>query len=319
MSQDLQEFMDVGGGATGTTKVPAPAAKTAMLPNSKKQGDMSAPMQGSSKVGEDDVQDTNSENNTAPTGDMSAKNKASVSMKEDMDALFTGEELSEEFREKATTIFEAAVSARVESLREELEAQYEQQLEEQVVQVVEDITTKVDDYMNYVVKEWMEENEVAIESTLRSEITEEFIEGLKNLFTEHYIDIPEEKVDVVEELSVRVEELESRLNETLEQNIELNKTISEHTKEAIFYEVAEGLAATQADKFKSLAEGVEYNDADTYKRKLEIVKENYFANKVTKSSMLEEEVSIGETLEPTKRASGPVASYVSAISRTVKK
>lgn len=314
MTQDLQELMDVGGGQTGVSKSPEPTTKTATLPNSKKQGDL-APQ----KL-EGEVQDTNSENNTNPTADMSAKNKASVAMKEEIDGLFDGQDLSEEFKEKAVTIFEAAVHAKVEAIREEIESEYEAQLEEQIVSVVEDITTKVDDYMNYVVKEWMEENEVAIESSLRSEITEEFIDGLKTLFTEHYISIPEEKVDVVEELSARVEELESKLNESIEQNIELSKSIDEHTKHAIFDEVAEGLVATQADKFKTLAEGVEFNDAASYKRKLEIVKENYFSGKVVKSNMIEEEVENAEEPAPTApKLSGPVSHYVSAITRTIKK
>jgi len=314
MTQDLQELMDVGGGQTGVSKVPQPVAKTATLPNSKHQGDL-AP-----KKLEGEVQDTDSENNTNATGDYSAKNKASVAMKEDIEGLFDGQDLTEEFKEKAVTIFEAAVHAKVESLREEMQKEFEAELEEQVVAVVEDISTKVDDYMNYVVKEWMVENEVAIESSLRSEITEEFIDGLKTLFQEHYIDVPEDKVSVVEELADKVEELESRLNESIEQNIELSKVLDEHAKDLIFAEVAEGLVAVQADKFKTLAEGVEFSDAETYKRKLEIVKENYFAGKVVKSNMIEEEVeSADEPVSAAPRSSGPVAHYVSAISSTIKK
>lgn len=314
MKEKLDEFMDVGGGQTGTTKVPSPEAKTATLPNSKKQGDLSP-----QKV-EGEVQDTNSENNTHPTGDMSAKNKSSVSMKEDMEALFGSEDLTEEFKEKATTIFEAAVYAKVEAIKEELEADYNAKLEEQVTQVVEDINTKVDDYMNYVVTEWMENNEVAITSTLRAEISEEFIDGLKNLFNEHYIEVPEDKVDVLEELSAQVEELEAKLNETIEENINLAKSMNEFVKEAIFVEVSEGLAATQVDKFKTLAEGVEFNDESTFRRKLEIVKENYFSEKVAKSNIIEEEVQNADEPAPTApKLPGTVANYVRAISRTVKK
>lgn len=315
MSQDLQELMDVGGGQTGYSKVPEPVAKTATLPNSKKQGDLS-----SQKL-DGEVQDTNSENNTKATGDMSGKNKASVSMKEDIEGLFTGEDLTEEFKEKATAIFEAAVNLRITEIQEQLEEEYNAKLEEQVVSVVEDISTKVDDYMNYVVQEWMSENEVAIESALRSEISEEFIEGLRNLFVEHYITIPEEKVDVVEELSVRVEELESKLNEATESNIELSKALAENVKEKIFLEVSEGLVTTQADKFRTLAEGVEFSDEETYKRKLEIVKENYFTPKKVKNDMIQEEVENASD-EPVKAApklAGAVANYVHAISRTAKK
>lgn len=315
MKEKLDEFMDVGGGQTGTTKVPSPEAKTATLPNSKKQGDLSP-----QKL-EGEVQDTDSQNNTKPTGDMSAKNKSSVSMKEDMEALFGSEDLTEEFKEKASTIFEAAVHAKIEEIKETLEEEYNSKLEEQVSQVVEDLNAKVDDYMNYVVAEWMENNEVAITSTLRAEIAEEFIGGLKTLFTEHYIDVPEDKVDVLEELSAQVEELEAKLNDTIEENINLAKSMSEFVKEAIFTEVSEGLAATQVDKFKTLAEGVEFNDEDTFRRKLEIVKENYFSEKkVAKSNILEEEIQNADEPAPTApKLSGVVANYVSAISRTVKK
>jgi len=318
--QQLQELKDVGGGATGASKVAEPAPKKATLPNSKDQGEKTA-MKSATAVGHDEIQDTDPENNTKATADTSAQNKASVSMKEDMDALFSGEDaLSEDFKLKAATIYEAAVNAQVETRVAELEEQFALQLEEQVETIVEELSSKIDDYMNYVVNEWMTENEVAIESSLRSEITEEFIDGLRNLFNEHYIDIPEDKVEVVEELAARVEELENRLNESLEENIELSKTISEQAKLAILDEVSEGLVPTQADKFMSLAEGVEFSDAATYKKKLELVKENYFGVKSVKPTMLEEEVSIGDTPEAeTKKVTGPVASYVHAISRTVKK
>jgi len=319
MNQDLQELMDVGGGQTGTTKVPEPVAKKATLPNSKDQGDKSV-IKGATAAGQDKQEDTNSENNTKPTGDMSAQNRSSVSMKEEIKGLFLGQDLSEEFKEKATTIFEAAVHAKVEELREQLEQEYEVKLQEQVVSAVEEISTSVDDYMNYVVTEWMSENEVAIHSSLRSEVTEEFINGMKTLFEQHYIDIPEDKVDVVEELSAKVEALEDKLNESLNSNIELNKILIDYTKEDIFAEVSEGLVAIQADKFKTLAEGVEFTNAETYRRKLEIVKENYFSGKIVKSNMIEEEVDNAEDSEvAAPKASGQVSRYVSAISRTIKK
>jgi hypothetical protein len=321
MAQDLNELMDVGGGATGASKVPEPVAKTATLPNSKKQGDLLP-----QKL-EGDVEDTDSENNTKPTGDMSAKNRASVethgggSMKEDMEVLFDGEDLSEEFKNKATTIFEAAVGAKIALITEELESEYQNKLEESLSIAIKDISTKLDDYMNYVVQEWMEENRVAIESSLRSEVTEEFIEGLKSLFAEHYIEIPEDKVNVVEELSDRVEELEEKLNEAISDNIELNKHLTESVKSLVFADVAEDLADTQIDKFASLAEGVVFVDADNYKRKLEIVKETYFSSKMVKSNMIQEEVDNAgdESLALPVKLSGPVANYVQAISRTIKK
>lgn len=314
-TNQLDEFMDVGGGQTGASKVPAPEAKTATLPNSKKQGDLS-PM----KL-DGEVQDTDSQNNTKPTGDMSAQNKSSVSMKEDMEALFGNEDLSEQFKTKATTIFEAAVHARVEQVRSELEEEYQASFEQALTESIEDITSRIDDYMSYAVNEWMEQNEVAIEDSLRSSITEEFIEGLKHLFAEHYIDIPDEKLDVLDELAQKVEELEDKLNEAVEDNINLSKTLAEEVKNRIFNEVSEGLIVTQAEKFKTLAEGVDFTDEETFKQKLEIVKENYFAEKKTKSvTLIESEIENAD--DPAPRATpvpGAVANYVHAISRTIKK
>ena len=318
-NEDLQE-LSVGGGQTGAAKTPDPVAKKATLPNSKDQGEKSV-IKGATSAGYDEQQETDPENNTKATADNSASNRASVSMKEDMDALFSGEDLTEDFKTKATTIFEAAVHAKVEALREEMEVEYTTKLETQLAESLEEITTRIDDYMSYAVNEWMEENEVAIESSLRNEITEEFIEGLKQLFAEHYIDIPEEKLDVLGEMSEKLEQLEAKLNESVEQNIELNKQLAAEVKERIFNEVSEGLITTQADKFKALAEGVDYSDAGTYKQKLEIVRENYFADKKKPaSSIVENEIDNAEEQAPTKpAATGAVANYVAAISRTAKK
>ena len=318
-NEDLQE-LSVGGGQTGASKTPDPVAKKATLPNSKDQGEKSV-IKGATSAGYDEQQETDPENNTKATADNSASNRASVSMKEDMDALFSGEDLTEDFKTKATTIFEAAVHAKVEALREEMEVEYTTKLETQLAESLEEITTRIDDYMSYAVNEWMEENEVAIESSLRNEITEEFIEGLKQLFAEHYIDIPEEKLDVLGEMSEKLEQLEAKLNESVEQNIELNKQLAAEVKERIFNEVSEGLITTQADKFKALAEGVDYSDAGTYKQKLEIVRENYFADKKKPaSSIVENEIDNAEEQAPTKpAATGAVANYVAAISRTAKK
>jgi len=316
--QDLIEKVVSGGGATGQSMTADATGSVAQAPgNSKKQGDSMPKSQNPAGTG---IEETDPESNVKPTGDMSAQNRSSVSMKEEIKGLFLGQDLSEEFKEKATTIFEAAVHAKVEELREQLEQEYEVKLQEQVVSAVEEISTSVDDYMNYVVTEWMSENEVAIHSSLRSEVTEEFINGMKTLFEQHYIDIPEDKVDVVEELSAKVEALEDKLNESLNSNIELNKILIDYTKEDIFAEVSEGLVAIQADKFKTLAEGVEFTNAETYRRKLEIVKENYFSGKIVKSNMIEEEVDNAEDSEvAAPKASGQVSRYVSAISRTIKK
>ena len=304
----------VGGGATGVSKGAEPTGSVAAAPgNSKKQGDLTP-----NKL-EGDMEDTDSQNNTKPTGDMSAKNRASVAMKEDLTVMFDGEDLSEEFKEKATTFFEAAVHMRVEEEVARLEEQYTKDLEEQVTEIAEDLVNKLDDYMDYVVKEWMEDNEVAIDTSLRSEITEEFISGLKGLFEQHYIDIPEDKVDVVEELALQVEELQDKLDKSIEEQIALTKTLEEQAKQLIFAEVAEGLVDTQADKFAKLAEGVEYSDEESFRRKLEIVKENYFNSAKKATLIVESEIESADEPEQQQTLSGPVANYVKAISRTIKK
>lgn len=319
----LQE-LKVGGGQTGESSVPDPVAKKATLPNSKDQGDKSV-IKGATSAGYDSQEETDADSNTKSTGDNSAKNKASVAtgggVKEDMDALFNGEDLSEDFRTKATTIFEAAVHSKIEEIREQLEAEYATKLESQLTESLDEINTRIDDYMTYAVNEWMEANEVAIESSLRNSITEEFIDGLRGLFAEHYIDIPEEKLDVLGEMSSEIEELEAKLNEAIESNISLGKELAEEVKHRIFNEVSEGLIVTQAEKFKSLSEGVDFADADTYKQKLEIVKENYFADKKKPtSSIVENEIdNANELIVENRQPTGAVANYVQAISRTAKK
>jgi len=245
-----------------------------------------------------DQEETDSQNNSAPTGDMSAQNKATIAtkgaaMKEHIDAMFNGEELSEDFKEKASTIFEAAIQARLSEEIAELEDQYSTKLEEALEEVSAEMASKLDDYLDYCVEQWMKENEVAIEHSLRTEITEEFMDGMKKLFAENYIEIPEEKLNVLEELTATVEQLEEKLNAQINENIELSKSISEYSKHEIFDEVAEGLVMTQVEKLRQLAEGIDFDGTDNYKRKLVLVKENYFPAKPAAQDMREEEEAIG--------------------------
>jgi hypothetical protein len=309
--QQLDE-LQVGGGATGVSMVPDAGTKKTTLPNSKSQGDSPNKLAG-------DEQETSPENNTAPTGDMSAQNKASVAMKEHIDAMFNGEDLSEDFKEKATTIFEAAIHARINEEIERLEEQYATQLEEAVGEVAEEISSKLDDYLNYCVEQWMKENEVAIEHSLKSEITEDFMDGLKNLFAENYIEIPEDKLDVLEQLTAKVEELEDKLNAQVSENIELSKSISQYNVQEIFAEVSEGLVMTQVEKLRQLAEGIDYDSVDNYRKKLLLVKENYFPTQQVTVSTTEEDNAIGNndlSEENTVRFQDPsVKRYFSAISR----
>lgn len=242
-------------------------------------------------------------------------------MKEDVEAMFEGESISEDFKSKVATIFEARVHDRVSQIQEELEARYSSSLEEAITDVTEAITEKVNDYLNYVVEEWMQENAIAIEKGLRTELTEDFIVGLRNLFAENYINIPDEKVDVVEELSLKVEELETQLNEQIDVSIGLAKELNESKKIEVFHAVAEGLTFTQMEKLKSLVESVEFTTEEEFAEKLVTIRENYFPSDVRRGneSSLHESVEDPELSEKVKFSDPRMAVYAQAISRTLPK
>lgn len=243
-----------------------------------------------------------------------------VDMSEHVEALFAGEELSEEFKEKAKTIFEAAVEQKLAEEIKMLEEAYAETLEEQVSQIQEELSTNVDDYLNYVVEQWVSENEVAIEAGLRSELTEEFISGLRNLFAEHYIDIPEEKISVVEEMSSKVEELEAKLNEEIERNVALSKMLNESTQQEILSDACDGLTTTQAEKLKALAEGLDFTSADEYAQKINILRESYFNAPVSTNNVLDNnEVENDGRGMISENLQGPMANYVKALGRTLPK
>jgi hypothetical protein len=244
--------------------------------------------------------------------------KGQSTMKEDIEALFADDEtISEEFKSKVSTIFEARVQDRITQLEEETEARYAGMLEEAVESIKQDLTEKVDDYLSYIVEQWMEENQIAIESGLRAEMTEDFIAGLRNLFAENYIDVPAEKVDLVEELAAKVEELEGKLNEEIDRGVSYAKALVESRKSELTREVCEGLTDTQVEKIKSLAESVEFSTEDEYKEKLETIRENYFPSGIVKASeaQLQEEVTDGS--EKQIVSNDPlVAAVANAISKT---
>ena len=244
-----------------------------------------------------------------------------LNVKEDVEEMFAGEELSEDFKEKASTLFEAAINARLIAEMARLEEEYEDAISEELENFNENITNKLDSYLDYVVEQWMEENEVAIESTLRNELAEEFMEGLKNLFAENYISVPQEQVDVLEALADKVNALEDKLDESITENTELKGYLLETKKEEILEEIASDLALTQQDKFNALVEGIEFDgDLETYARKVMIIKENYFRTETTYSSNIEEETFEGDLYESTgsKYVDPNVNRYVQAISKTVK-
>ena len=242
-----------------------------------------------------------------------------IDVKEDVEALVQGETLSDEFKSKAATIFEAAVHSKVvkelNKRIEDLEKEYQVEMDTQVETFRESMTEKVDGYLNYVVEEWMGENELAVEKGIRSELVEDFMSGLKNLFQEHYIDIPDDKVDLVDDLFTKVEELENKLNEQTSKNIELTKSISEYKKDDTLDSVCEDLTDTQSEKVKELAKGVEYEDESQYKDKLEMIVENYFPTAQVKS---EEEVTNNDNSdeEKTEEVSQLMETYTRAISRS---
>ena len=245
-----------------------------------------------------------------------------INVKEDIDALVQGEQLSEEFKTKASTIFEAAVHQKVMEVAtakvDELEKEFQSDLQEEIISFRDELTDKVDGYLNYVVEEWMRENEIALESSLRSEITEEFMGGLKNLFTEHYIDVPDEKVDIVEGLYDKVEELEEKLNSQVEENMKVKGELNEYRKDKILEEVCEDLADTQAEKMKTLVEGVNYeNDSEDFENKVKTIKENYFPNQVKQDENIEQEdVTAENTSEETPvEMSNIMEAYSKAIAR----
>lgn len=246
------------------------------------------------------------------------KEDLNIDVKEDMDALVSGEDLSEEFKTKASTIFEAAVSAKVisevNSRIDELETSYKKEISEAKEAHLSTVTEKVDGYLNYVTEEWMKENELAVEKGIRSELVEDFMSGLKNLFTEHYIDIPEEKVDLVDDLFEKVEELEQKLDESINTSVDIKKELADYKKSETLREVSENLADTEKEKLGKLAEGIDFEDKTQYSEKLEVIKENYFPKQQTETiteelENTEEEQDISESVDPV------MSKYASALTR----
>ncbi|OUX83439.1 T4 prohead core scaffold protein [Hyphomonas sp. TMED31] len=219
-------------------------------------------------------------------------------MEEDVNALLAGEELSEEFQEKARTIFEAAINSKVAVIKEELEQQYAVAFEEEMEEVKESLAERVDSYLEYVAEEWFTENALAIEKGLQSEMTESFLSGMKDLFEAHYVTIPEDKYDAFVGMTNKLDEMETKLNEQLEKNISLNKRLSEANASGILDQISEGLAQTQKEKLASLAESVEFESETQYREKLETLKESYFTSKKESSVAKTESISEGVDSSP---------------------
>jgi hypothetical protein len=239
--------------------------------------------------------------------------KEEFDIEEDVNALLAGEELSEEFQEKARTIFEAALRSKVSDIQEALEEQYAQALAEEVEEIKTELAERVDAYLEYVAGEWMEENALTIEQGLKTEMTESFLQGMKGLFEEHYVSIPEDKYDVLESMVEKLDEMETKLNEQIEKNVSLNKRLAESVADGIFEQVADGLADTQKDKLASLAESVEFESEEEYREKLETLKESYFPSRVVSPSARTETLSEGLDATP-EAISGSMATYLKTLS-----
>lgn len=303
-------------------------------------GDTTQPKQGSSEDAsfEDNEQETQGKTHSAAiskdttitpavAGDVTAPKQGSsedavvaedANVRDELNAIF-GEELSEDFRNKATSIFEAAVIARTNSEVEKLTTQLEEANAAQLTQYKEELVERVDSYLSYVVENWMSENEIAIENGLRTEIAEDFIQGLRGLFVESFIEVPEERYDVIGELQAKSEDLEAKLNEAINSNVELNKEVVELKRKETFEEAVKGLAETEVEKLAKLVEGVEFESADLYREKLAVIRENYFpkADSSTAEDALLEDVA---TSYPTLTAStDTIAAYAQALSRSVKR
>jgi hypothetical protein len=240
-----------------------------------------------------------------------------VDIEEDVNALLGGEELSEQFREKAKIIFEAALKSKVAEVKESLEEQYAAKLEEQVAEAKEELAERVDSYLEYVSDEWFTENALVIEHALKTEMTESFLHGMRSLFEEHYVSIPDEKYDVVESMVNKLDEMETKLNEQIEKNISLNKRLAESVADGVLDQVSEGLAQTQKEKLASLAESVEFESEETYREKLETLKESYFASKKESAAAKTETLSEGVDNAAPESYSNSMSAYLRTLGSTL--
>ena len=250
-----------------------------------------------------------------------AEEDMTVDVEQDVQALFEGEELSEEFQTKARTIFEAAIKEKVSEIKENLQTAYEQALVEEVASVRDELTERVDAYLEYVADEWIQENQLQVEAGLKTEMTESFLEGMKSLFEEHYVSVPEDKYDVLESMVDKLDEMESKLNEQIERNVALNQRLAESTSDVILADVSEGLALSQKEKLASLASNVEFESETDYRGKLEKLKESYFpSNKTTSApSAHSETISEGTAVDSSKTVSSRMEAYMQTLGRVAKK
>ena len=245
--------------------------------------------------------------------------KEEIDVSADVEALLQGEELSEEFQTKAKTIFEAAINSKVDAIQQELETVYSEKLAEEIESTKTSLTERVDSYLEYVADEWLQENQLAVDQGLKAEMSESFMTGLKGLFEEHYVSVPEEKYDVLESMVNKLDEMESKLNEQIDRNVALNKRLSESTSDGILSDVSEGLAVTQKEKLASLAESVEFESEQNYREKLVTLRESYFPTTAPSAQRDNTEFIAEGSNNDTPKVSGNVANYLTALQRFSKK
>ena len=242
-----------------------------------------------------------------------------VDVEDDINALIAGEELSEEFQEKAKTIFEAAINSKVSVIQEDLEKEYAKVLQEEIDSTKIKLTERVDSYLEYVAGEWLEENSLAVEQGLKAEMSESFLTGMKSLFEEHYVSIPEDKYDVLESMVNKLDDMEEKLNEQIDKNVSLTKRLAESKSDGILSDVSEGLAVTQKDKLASLAESVEFESETDYREKLVTLRNSYFPTRQVASTQSEDSEMLSESNETVAKPTGSMDNYLTALQRITKK
>ena len=242
-----------------------------------------------------------------------------VNVEDDINALIAGEELSEDFQEKARTIFEAAINSKVSIIKEDLEKEYAKVLQEEIDSTKIKLTERVDSYLEYVAGEWLEENSLAVEQGLKAEMSESFLTGMKSLFEEHYVSIPEDKYDVLESMVNKLDDMEEKLNEQIDKNVSLTKRLSESKSDGILSDVSEGLAVTQKDKLASLAESVEFESESDYREKLVTLRNSYFPTRQVASTPSDDSEMLSEESKQPVQSTGTMDNYLSALQRITKK
>ncbi len=271
------------------------------------------------EASEDEKVEAIAEDETATKEEESTKVDLNSAIEEDVNALLAGEELSEEFKEKAKVIFEASINAKITDIENQLNEEYAKKLNEEVEEIKVGLTERTDAYLEYVAEEWLEENQLAVENGIKTEMTESFLEGMKKLFEEHYVSLPEDKYDVLENMVDKLDEMETKLNEQIEKNVDLRQMLGKSTAQTVFNAVAEGLAVSQKEKLQSLAEGVEFESEEAYRGKLETLKESYFKGGKTASAPASAPQELKEESEHVEPATGSMATYLEALGRVNRK